>query len=760
MIEFIDGVLEPALWFLADWSLRWALLVVVLATWLFLIRPRRSATRYLLCLLVFLAGFVLPALPRWGTGFTLPAGKPIPTPASAAADNPRRAPSGDPVSQTAPQEEFGGLSQASVDREFHQAPAESTEAKPTADALGLRRIGVVCLAIAWILGVSIQLLRRAGGWLILKRMRRNAVPVQGASLGVFQTCRAQLALRRQVTLAAHSSIRSPVTLGLHRPMILVPPSWTELPEQARRGSLLHELAHLARYDDWLALVLEFVRVVFFFHPFLHWLIGRIEYERELLCDEAALAQGIDPRDYAGLLLEFSRQAGRLRPALVCRSHPLGFGHRRTVKTRINRLLEGNMKRWMSPLPVGRAIALGAVALGLALLLGSFGARALELDGKDSPTIEFAPAVPQQANKSPKVGVPAVPHANIPETKVSSKPQEPTPPVQRKSFLYGGKSLDQWQAILMTDLKPETRIEAIKALSAFGANGYGKEAAAAIIELMRTYDTPSHDQEDQKVVAAAYAAFKKLGPEGVSALIQELKQGTVNGRQFAIAALQIVGPTVTRPSRPGYPPTVVHVFPKAAAPAALDSFKDENSYVRRGAISSINTRDVDPKRLLAALTEAMKDPDANVRFSAINKLGQMGKSAKPAVPALLAALKDDNENVRLGALFALLKTGPKLSEALPGILMGLKEQKTIHQPIYEYLEALGPEAKEAVPALMEAFNTYPGERAEIAGVLGNIGPAAKEALPTLIEFIQQEKAKGRYTGGVRDAVEQALRKITK
>jgi hypothetical protein len=63
-------------------------------------------------------------------------------------------------------------------------------------------------------------------------------------------------------------------------------------------------------------------------------MGRIEYERELLCDETAVAHGIDPRDYASVLLEFSRQAGRLRPTFLCQSYPLGFGHRRTVKARI------------------------------------------------------------------------------------------------------------------------------------------------------------------------------------------------------------------------------------------------------------------------------------------------------------------------------------------------------------------------------------------------------------------------------------------
>ncbi len=46
MIDFIDRVLAPWLWLFADWSLRWAMLIVVLVVWLLVVRPRRSATRY------------------------------------------------------------------------------------------------------------------------------------------------------------------------------------------------------------------------------------------------------------------------------------------------------------------------------------------------------------------------------------------------------------------------------------------------------------------------------------------------------------------------------------------------------------------------------------------------------------------------------------------------------------------------------------------------------------------------------------------
>src|SRR5262249_32287311 len=66
--------------------------------------------------------------------------------------------------------------------------------------------------------------------------------------------------------------------------------------------------------------------------------------------------------------------------------PVHFGNRRTVKARINRLLEANMYQWMSPLPARRAMLLIPGSLVLALGVGSvrIGAAPSGLDSGASP----------------------------------------------------------------------------------------------------------------------------------------------------------------------------------------------------------------------------------------------------------------------------------------------------------------------------------------------------------------------------------------
>ena len=126
-------------------------------------------------------------------------------------------------------------------------------------------------------------------------------------------CRAAVGLARPVRIAVHPAVASPAVVGGPSPVVLVPTDWVDWPEAHRRACLLHELAHLARYDDWARLAQELLRAPFFFHPSVRWLLARLDRERELLCDEAAVALGSDPLVYARLLLDLGRRPGRLLP---------------------------------------------------------------------------------------------------------------------------------------------------------------------------------------------------------------------------------------------------------------------------------------------------------------------------------------------------------------------------------------------------------------------------------------------------------------
>ncbi len=99
----------------------------------------------------------------------------------------------------------------------------------------------------------------------------------------------------------------PGLFGIWRPVVL-------LPECVVRGLsgneidaiLAHELCHLRRRDNLLALVQMFVEALFWFHPLVWWIGARLVEERERACDESVLAGGNNPQAYAETILKVCR----------------------------------------------------------------------------------------------------------------------------------------------------------------------------------------------------------------------------------------------------------------------------------------------------------------------------------------------------------------------------------------------------------------------------------------------------------------------
>jgi protocatechuate 3,4-dioxygenase beta subunit len=401
MIRLAEGWGFPWLVLMAEWSVRWGLVIAALAAWLALRPPRRTATRHLLCLAVLAAGVLLPIAPRWGDAVIpwnardvrMEAGPPPSSIAAASGPESRaarvvprptaaRPPASARPGETGPRLEPG------------RATAPLYPIPPNSGPLGAWRIAVLMLAGAWAVVVLVLWLRLAGGWLMLARLRRGAEEAGQDTGRLLGECRAALGLSRPVRVMVHSSIRSPAVVGGPRPAVLVPTDWGDWPEPDRRACLLHELAHLARYDDWAKVAQELIRALFFFHPLVGWLLARLDREREILCDEAAVALGSDPVAYARLLVNLARRPGRwLRVTNPYRPGWLPFLDRRTVPICIERLLEDDMLSTLSRPSAGRSLLLGGLAVAAGLAIGGLRVHAGSTVATAPPARIEAPAPP-------------------------------------------------------------------------------------------------------------------------------------------------------------------------------------------------------------------------------------------------------------------------------------------------------------------------------------------------------------------------------
>jgi beta-lactamase regulating signal transducer with metallopeptidase domain len=163
-------------------------------------------------------------------------------------------------------------------------------------------------------------------------LRKQAEPVDLSELDpvLRQTIEGCQAIR-PFGIRSSAEIRVPTAIGFFKPVILIP-DWAleELPAEELRVVILHEFAHLQRWDDWTNLAQKIVRGVFFFHPAVLWIERRISLEREMACDDVVLAETQDAHLYARCLVSLAEKSFVRRTLAVAQS-AIGRAHETTLR---------------------------------------------------------------------------------------------------------------------------------------------------------------------------------------------------------------------------------------------------------------------------------------------------------------------------------------------------------------------------------------------------------------------------------------------
>jgi beta-lactamase regulating signal transducer with metallopeptidase domain len=161
----------------------------------------------------------------------------------------------------------------------------------------------------------------AGLWQLV-RLRRNSRPLEDASWqAALEEARAELKVRRPVHLLSSPAATMPLTFGAWRPVLLVPAEADAWPYERRRLVLLHELAHVRRWDWPTQMFAHVACAVHWFNP-LAWLAARrMRTLREEACDDLVLACGAKASDYARELLAIAANQHD-RPLLALAAVPM------------------------------------------------------------------------------------------------------------------------------------------------------------------------------------------------------------------------------------------------------------------------------------------------------------------------------------------------------------------------------------------------------------------------------------------------------
>jgi TonB family protein len=222
--------------------------------------------------------------------------------------------------------------------------AVAQPASPERAPLPMAQIALLALAA----GAAARLLWLAAGFWKLYRYRRDS-----------RLLDAELPWQSEAEIRISEAISSPVTFGLRRPVVLVPPQFTALDAQARRAILCHELLHVARRDWLFTVAEELVRAVLWFHPAIWWLLGEIQLCREQAVDREVVARTSAKDEYVDALLAVAGRRAAPGPDLL--PAPL-FLRKRHLKQRVVSIFE--------EVRMSKSRLITALAAGLCILVAT------------------------------------------------------------------------------------------------------------------------------------------------------------------------------------------------------------------------------------------------------------------------------------------------------------------------------------------------------------------------------------------------------
>jgi beta-lactamase regulating signal transducer with metallopeptidase domain len=242
----------------------------------------------------------------------------------------------------------------------HAAGAAATASHFTFRLPGSWAMGALAV---WAVIAGIGLAKIGVSFWQLHRLRQSCAPVDSSSLHpLLRGTLNEFGLARAVTLGTSACVRVPTAIGFLKPAVVIP-AWAleELTPIELNAILLHELAHLRRWDDWTNLAQRILSALLFFHPAIWWIGDRLAREREMACDDFVLAATSNPRGYAQCLVTVAEKSFLRRSLTLAQA---AVGRMQHTALRIARILDAERptatRIWKPALGLVTAISLACL----------------------------------------------------------------------------------------------------------------------------------------------------------------------------------------------------------------------------------------------------------------------------------------------------------------------------------------------------------------------------------------------------------------
>ncbi len=251
---------------------------------------------------------------------------------------------------------------------WYAAAAQSQQTKPdVVEWVTPAAVPYLSWVVAvWLAGATAFSIRLLGMSIFALRLRRRIHPTPPKWQETLDRLAAHLRLSHPVRLLI-AATDVPAVVGWLRPVVLVPASaLAGLPPDHLEALLLHELAHIRRYDYLVNFVQSIAEALLFYHPAVWWISAQLRVEREHCCDDIAVAATGDVLAYARALADLAARRSVPVPALSASGGSLS--------ARIARLL-GVPRAVSRPAPAGVLGSAAAIMLAAAAVFAQAGAPA-------------------------------------------------------------------------------------------------------------------------------------------------------------------------------------------------------------------------------------------------------------------------------------------------------------------------------------------------------------------------------------------------
>jgi len=227
----------------------------------------------------------------------------------------------------------------------------------------LRIVGFAYLGL-----VVVLLIRCSIGYYGLWRFWRQRRPAPAHVHAALAELEPDLAHRPRI--GVNSLVHGPVSYGLWKPTILLPPAFcNEGDPEKLRWILAHELTHLRRRDAWGCLLLALGGALYFHVPWFWWMKRHVRLAQEYLADAAA-AQIANAVEYAQYLVSLTTLTSR--PTLASSRAAGVFETPSDLYRRVHMLLhqrnviERGAPRWWTLTAAASFLTLAACTAGVQL----------------------------------------------------------------------------------------------------------------------------------------------------------------------------------------------------------------------------------------------------------------------------------------------------------------------------------------------------------------------------------------------------------